>query len=155
MCKLSTDIAESMRRVRHQCRYWWWIFLPYPDLAVISYHIHRITECSGIEDTHKDNQVQLLILMSDWLWANNVLPLQTGQTTHWSMLGLSWRAEQGSYNLHCWVSSSTGIPRNRRRSRGGLPIPGDRTCVLEIESRELEVVWWREVWRGDLIGANK
>lgn len=40
VCKLSTDIAESMGRVHHQCSYWWWIFLPHPDLTVIPYHIH-------------------------------------------------------------------------------------------------------------------
>lgn len=98
-----------------------------------------------LEDTHKDHQVQLLLLMSDRLRAN---PLQTGQITCWFVLGLLWQAEQGSYDLHCGVSTSTGLPRNKRRSRG-LPTPGDRTCVLETESRELELVWWREVWRGD------
>lgn len=108
--------------------------LPWPDCDILPYSYNHRMFWLG-----RHPQAQLLLLMSDWLWSNDVLPLQTGQIMPWSMVGLLWQTEQGNYNLHCWVFSSTVLPRNWRRSRGGLPTPGDKTHVQETESRELEL----------------
>lgn len=81
-----------------------------------------------------------ILLMPDWLWATNVLSLEIGQTTDWPMLGQLWQADQGSYYLHCWAPSSTCLSRNWRRSRGGLPRPGDQAHVLEAETEGSGIV---------------
>lgn len=122
-------------RVHHQCRYWWRIFLPYPDLVMISYHI-----------------VNARLIMSQQCalignWANHRLGyVRTVVASRPRELLSPLLGPQFNMPIKKLEKEQRRAAKTRRPS----------TCPRSRDWGSWDCwVWWGGGWRGHLIAADK